>query len=122
MLYVQGQKAGHCHAIARVRNPSFSHELNFIKKQIGISAIINPEMDRVKGISHLLASRCEQDRRLCRQARAAIKWPETEQQGLDGVAVHGVPARLKDDVLVSPWSVTAGCMLPNGNFVLKNEQ
>lgn len=38
------KKAGHCHAIARVRNPSYSHELDFIKKQIGISAIINPEM------------------------------------------------------------------------------
>ena len=35
------KKAGHCHAIARVRNPSYSHELDFIKKQIGISAIIN---------------------------------------------------------------------------------
>ena len=40
------KKAGHCHGIARVRNPSYSHELDFIKKQIGISAIINPEMQR----------------------------------------------------------------------------
>ena len=30
------KKAGHCHGIARVRNPSYSHELDFIKKQIGI--------------------------------------------------------------------------------------
>ena len=36
------KKAGRCHAIARVRNPSYIHELDFIKKQIGISAIINP--------------------------------------------------------------------------------
>ena len=28
------KKAGHCHAIARVRNPSYSHELDFIKKQL----------------------------------------------------------------------------------------
>ena len=48
------KKAGHCHAIARVRNPSYSHELDFIKKQIGISAIINPEMAAAKEISHLL--------------------------------------------------------------------
>ena len=43
-----------CHAIARVRNPSDSHERDFIKKQIGISAIINPEMAAAKEISHLL--------------------------------------------------------------------
>ena len=48
------KKAGHCHAIARVRNPSYSHELDFIKKQIGISAIINPEMAAAREISHLL--------------------------------------------------------------------
>ena len=48
------KKAGHCHGIARVRNPSYSHELDFIKKQIGISAIINPEMATAKEISHLL--------------------------------------------------------------------
>ena len=48
------KKAGQCHAIARVRNPSYSHELDFIKKQIGISAIINPEMAAAKEISHLL--------------------------------------------------------------------
>ncbi len=27
------KKAGHCHAIARVRNPSYSHELDFIKSR-----------------------------------------------------------------------------------------
>ena len=48
------KKAGHCHGIARVRNPSYSHELDFIKKQIGISAIINPEMAAAREISHLL--------------------------------------------------------------------
>ena len=64
------KKAGHCHAIARVRNPSYSHELDFIKKQIGISAIINPEMAAAKEISHLLrfpgASKIDTDRKSTR--------------------------------------------------------
>lgn len=45
------KKAGHCHTIARVRNPSYSHELEFIKKQTGISAIVNPEMAAAMEIS-----------------------------------------------------------------------
>ncbi len=56
LLHVCQKKAGHCHAIARVRNPSYSHELDFIKKQIGISAIINPEMAAAKEISICCAS------------------------------------------------------------------
>ena len=62
------KKAGHCHAIARVRNPSYSHELDFIKKQIGISAIINPEMAAAREIS---LPRRQQDRHFCGRARPA---------------------------------------------------
>lgn len=66
------KKAGHCHAIARVRNPSYSHELDFIKKQIGISAIINPEMAAAKEISHLLRfPGASKIRHLCGRPRAA---------------------------------------------------
>ena len=65
------KKAGHCHGIARVRNPSYSHELDFIKKQIGISAIINPEMAAAKEISSAAFPRCQQDRYLCGRPCAA---------------------------------------------------
>ena len=37
------RKVGHCHTIARVRNPIYSNELTFIKQQLGISMIINPD-------------------------------------------------------------------------------
>ena len=50
------RKAGNCHAIARVRNPSYSHELDFIKKQIGISAIIRSE-EHTSDSSHNVISR-----------------------------------------------------------------
>ena len=95
------KKAGHCHAIARVRNPSYSHELDFIKKQIGISAIINPEMAAAREISHLLrfpgASKIDTfaDGRV-----RLIKFTLTDAQELDGVAIHEIPTRLKSDILV----------------------
>ncbi len=101
------KKAGHCHAIARVRNPSYSHELDFIKKQIGISAIINPEMAAAKEISHLLrfpgASKIDT---FAGGRVRLIKFALTEAQGLDGVAIREIPTRLKSDILV--WSMA--CM------------
>ena len=96
------KKAGHSHAIARVRNPSYSHELDFIKKQIGISAIINPEMAAAGGRVRL------------------IKFALTERQGLDGVAIHEIPTRLKSDILVCAVERDGGVIIPNGNFVLQN--
>ena len=112
------KKAGHCHAIARVRNPSYSHELDFIKKQIGISAIINPEMAAAKEISHLLrfpgASKIDTfaDGRV-----RLIKFALTEAQGLDGVAIREIPSRLKSDILVCAVERDGGVIIPNGNFV-----
>ena len=112
------KKAGHCHAIARVRNPSYSHELDFIKKQIGISAIINPEMAAAREISHLLrfpgASKIDTfaDGRV-----RLIKFTLTDAQELDGVAIHEIPTRLKSDILVCAVERAGDVIIPNGNFV-----
>ena len=115
------KKAGHCHAIARVRNPSYSHELDFIKKQIGISAIINPEMAAAKEISHLLrfpgASKIDT---FAGGRVRLIKFALTEAQGLDGVAIREIPSRLKSDILVCAVERDGGVIIPNGNFVLQN--
>ena len=115
------KKAGRCHAIARVRNPSYSHELDFIKQQIGISAIINPEMAAAREISHLLrfpgASKIDTfaDGRV-----RLIKFPLTAKQGLDGVAIREIPTRLKSDILICAVERGGDVIIPNGDFVVKN--
>jgi len=48
------QKVGECAAIARVRNPDYSEELSYLRKQLGISLIINPELETAKEMSRLL--------------------------------------------------------------------
>ena len=114
------KKAGHCHGIARVRNPSYSHELDFIKKQIGISAIINPEMAAAKEISHLLRFPGASKIDTFAEGRVRlIKFTLTEAQGLDGVAIREIPTRLKSDILVCAVERDGGVIIPNGNFVLQ---
>ena len=49
-----------------------------------------------------------------------IKFALTEQQGLDGVAIHEIPTRLKSDILVCAVERDGGVIIPNGNFVLQN--
>lgn len=48
------KKVGSCRAVARVRNPMYSREMEFIKQQLGISTIINPELATAREISRLL--------------------------------------------------------------------
>jgi len=37
------KKAGGCQTIARVRNPIYHQEINYIKEELGLSMVINPE-------------------------------------------------------------------------------
>lgn len=115
------KKAGHCHTIARVRNPSYSHELEFIKKQTGISAIVNPEMAAAMEISHLLrfpgASKIDTFADGCVRL---IKCALTEAQGMDGMAIRDILSRLGSDVLVCAVERGADVLIPNGDFVLRN--
>ena len=48
------RKSSRCATIARVRNPAYFPELGFIKKELGISMIINPEFAAATEISRLL--------------------------------------------------------------------
>ncbi len=47
---------GNIAAIARVRNPDYSEELSYLRQQLGLSMIVNPELEAAKEIARLLAS------------------------------------------------------------------
>lgn len=51
---VMAKKSSHCNTIARVRNPIYSMESEFIKEAMGISLIINPELSTAGEITRLL--------------------------------------------------------------------
>lgn len=86
------RKAGGCHTIARVSNPVYSNEIGFIKEELGLSMIINPqqtaarEMARTlkfpsalkvdtfaKSRSELLVYRIEEDSPLCNMQLKELK-------------------------------------------------
>lgn len=49
-----GRKAGGCQTIARVRNPSYYQDVNYIKDELGLAMVINPEMAAAQDIFRLL--------------------------------------------------------------------
>lgn len=115
------KKTGHCCAIARVRNPVYSHELDFMKQQLGISTIINPELVAAREISRLLrfpaASKIDSfaDDRV-----RLIKFELSERQKLDNVPLRDIPGRLGQDVLVCAVERGGDVVIPDGEFRLKS--
>ena len=115
------KKAGSRHTIARVRNPSYSHELDFIRQQTGISAIINPEMTAATEISRLLrfpgASKIDT---FAGGRVQLIKFALTQAHGLDGLPIRDIPARMGCDILVCAVERGKTVTIPDGSFVLRS--
>lgn len=114
------RKVGHCQTIARVRNPDYSLELDFIKRQLGISAIINPELAASREISRLIRFPAATKIDTFAGGRVRmIKFVLTHDCGLDGVALKDIPARIGGDILICAVERGAEVVVPNGSFVLK---
>lgn len=48
------KKEGHCSTIARIRNPEYFSEINYLKDELGLAMVINPELISAHEIVRLL--------------------------------------------------------------------
>ena len=95
------RKVGHCHTIARVRNPIYSNELTFIKQQLGISMIINPEYAAATEISRILRfpSAIKIDP-FAKGKVELLKFKVKPEFKLDGLSVMDIDSQFRCDFLI----------------------
>ena len=48
------KQVGDCAAIARVRTPDYSHEVNYLREKLGLAMIINPELEAALDMARIL--------------------------------------------------------------------
>lgn len=115
------RRAGHCHTIARVRNPIYSNELKFIKEQMGISMIINPELAAAGEISQILRFPSAMELETFSGGRVELlKFKLRPEFNLDGVSVMDIDNRFKANVLISGVERGDSITIPDGKFILRN--
>jgi trk system potassium uptake protein TrkA len=115
------RRAGHCHTIARVRNPIYNNEIGFIKEQMGISMIINPELAAAREISRVLRFPSAMEIESFVGGRVELlKFKLLPEFNLDGVSVMDIDNRLKNNVLICGVEREDSVTIPGGNFVLRN--
>lgn len=51
---ITAKQVGATHTIARVRDPDYSRQANFVKESLGITMMINPEMEAALDISRII--------------------------------------------------------------------
>ncbi len=115
------KKTGKCHTIARVRNPLYNKELGFIKEQLGLSMIINPELTAATEIARIL--RFPAANRIDTFAKGRVellKFRIKPEFKLHGSRIVDMMIQYKPDILVCGVERGDEVFIPNGNFVLQN--
>lgn len=118
---VIAKKVSKCHTIARVRNPIYNKERNFIRKSLGISMIINPEYSAAMEMFRLL--RFPSAIKLDTFAKGRVellKFKLLPEFRLDGLSIMQMVDKLRCNILVCGVERGNEVFIPSGNFVLQN--
>lgn len=116
------KKAGDCHTIARVRNPIYNKEISYIKEELGLSMVINPEQAAALEISRLLKFPSAIKVDTFAKGRVEILKFKVEQGSpLCDCALLEISSALQCDVLVCAVERGDEVYIPDGKFVLKEK-
>ena len=113
------KKVGDCATIARVRNPDYSMELSYLRNQLGLSLIINPELETAREIARLLRLPSALEINSFARGHAELvkfKIPK-------GNLLHDKPIsamhELNCDMLVCGVERDGNLIIPDGSFIMR---
>lgn len=116
-LIAKKMKARHC--IARVRNPEFDKQLVFMREELGISMMVNPDYNSANEIAKVL--RYPEAINIESFAKGRVDLAEiriTPGSILENLALTQLSRRLRLDVLICAVQRGDELVIPNGSFVL----
>ncbi len=116
------KKAGDCHTIARVRNPVYGQEIDFIKEELGLAMVINPESAAASAIARQLKYPSAIEVDTFAKGRVELSKFRLEAGSLlAGCALKDISLKLHCDVLVCTVERGEQVIIPDGNFTLQEK-
>lgn len=116
------KKAGNCKTIARVRDPQYSSEAPYLKEELGLAMVINPEFQAAAEIARVL--RFPSAIKIDTFAKGKVdlmKFRLPENCILNGCSVKEITTKLKCDVLVCTVEREDEAYIPNGDFIFEEK-
>ena len=117
---IAARKLGTKHIIARIRDPEYLNQTEFLREVLGLSVIINPEYECAKEISRML--RFPSAVRVDAFSKGSVEIIEhriQEKSKLDGMQLKKLSRELGAKVLVCVVERGGDALIPNGDFVLR---
>ena len=115
------KKAGDCQTIARVRSPQYNSEVPYLKEELGLAMVINPEYAAALEIARVLRfpSAIKIDP-FVKGRIELLKFKLPEDSPLVGMAVKDIAPRLHCDILVCTIERGEEVEIANGNSVFQS--
>ena len=116
------KKAGNCQTIARVRNPEYSSEAPYLKEELGLAMVINPEAAAAAEIDRVLRfpSAIKIDT-FAKGRVELLKFRLPEDSPLVNCAVKEIVTKFHCDVLVCTVERDDEAYIANGDFVFEEK-
>ena len=113
-------RVGNCAAIARVRTPDYSDEVNYLQEKLGLAMIINPELEAAKEISRILYLPTALEVNTFAHGQAElIKVKIPEKNMLDGSAISEISKTFSFSFLICAIERNGEVFIPSGSFILR---
>ncbi len=114
------KKVGNCSSIARVRNPDYASELNYLREKLGISMIINPEYETAKEISRLLRfPNALSINSFARGQAELIKFRVPEKSMITGKDLSKIMSSMNMPMLFCAAEKAGELFIPNGSYYVE---
>lgn len=116
------KKAGNCQTIARVRSPQYNIEAPFLKDELGLAMVMNPEYAAAAEIARILRfpSAIKIDT-FAKGRVELLKFRLPESSPLAGCAVKDINSKFNSDILVCTIERGDDAYIAYGDFVFEEK-
>lgn len=117
------KQVGDCAAIARVRTPDYSKEAGYLREKLGLTMIINPELEASLETARILYLPTALEVNSFAHGQAEIvKFKIPEENLLDGMTIATLGKSITNEILICAIEREGEVYIPGGNFQMaKND-
>ena len=117
---LEAKKLGAHHTIARVRAPEYSKQLIFMRKELGISMVVNPELETAAEIFRMIrSSRTLKIDSFAKGRADIVEIKITDDSPFAGVRLPDLYNKFKLKVLVCAVQRNSDIFIPDGRFCIE---
>ncbi len=110
-----------CAAISRLRNPDYSRESSYLRDKLGLSMIINPDLEAAKVMARVLYLPTALERRSFAHGQAEIvKIKIPEGNILNKMTIADLGKEITNDILICGVEREGTVVIPGGSFELSS--